>query len=46
VIEASVNLATNRARVRSDPARVSAAAMVARVRDLGYEVPLQQAGCC
>ncbi|HEY8425617.1 MAG TPA: heavy metal translocating P-type ATPase, partial [Limnochordales bacterium] len=43
VVEATVNLATNRARVRFDPARVSAADMAARVRDLGYEVPLQQA---
>ncbi|WP_371731905.1 heavy metal translocating P-type ATPase [Thermaerobacter sp. PB12/4term] len=43
VMETAVNLATNRARVRFDPARVSAADMAARVRDLGYEVPMQQA---
>ena len=34
---ASVNLATERATVRFDPARTSAEALIAKVRDVGYE---------
>ena len=34
---ASVNLATERATVRFDPARTSAEALIARVRDVGYQ---------
>ncbi|HEY8489258.1 MAG TPA: heavy metal translocating P-type ATPase [Thermaerobacter sp.] len=41
VAEAAVNLALERAHVRFDPQRVSVADMAARVRDLGYDVPLQ-----
>jgi Cu+-exporting ATPase len=39
VIQAEVNLVTNRARVRFDPARASRDALVAAVVDAGYEVP-------
>ncbi|WPD18321.1 heavy metal translocating P-type ATPase [Thermaerobacter composti] len=41
VADAAVNLATARAWVRFDPKRVTVADMAARVRDLGYDVPLQ-----
>ncbi|GAB6876629.1 heavy metal translocating P-type ATPase [Thermaerobacter litoralis] len=42
VADAAVNLALARARVRFDPSRVTVTDMAARVRDLGYDVPLQQ----
>ncbi|MHB8387766.1 copper ion binding protein [Metallibacterium sp.] len=38
-VTASVNLASNRAEVSFDPARVGVTAMVEAVRDAGYEVP-------
>ncbi|MDW8350869.1 MAG: heavy metal translocating P-type ATPase [Anaerolineae bacterium] len=40
VAEASVNFATERAAVTFDPAQVSPAQLVARVRAAGYDVPL------
>ncbi|QBS38247.1 copper-translocating P-type ATPase [Thermaerobacter sp. FW80] len=41
VDDAAVNLALGRARVRFDPHRVSLTDMAGRVRDLGYDVPLE-----
>ncbi len=39
VVEASVNLASERATVAFDPVRVGLAALVGGIRELGYDVP-------
>jgi Cu+-exporting ATPase len=44
VLQAEVNLVTNRARVRFDPARVTRDVLVAAVVDAGYEVPAPTPG--
>ncbi|MBI3978303.1 MAG: heavy metal translocating P-type ATPase, partial [Chloroflexi bacterium] len=43
VRSASVNLATNRATVAYDPRRVQLADLLASVRDVGYDVPVERA---
>ena len=43
VLESSVNLLTNSARIQFDPALVGAEALVGRIRDVGYEADLPAA---
>ncbi len=42
VLEATVNLAAERATVRFDPAALDVAPILGRVRELGYEVPVER----
>src|SRR5437868_5611028 len=43
-VEASVNLATEKAAVRFDPRRVELAAVLQRIRDTGYDARVAQEG--
>ena len=43
VLESSVNLVTNSARIQFDPALVGAEAIVGRIRDVGYDADLPAA---